>query len=60
MSYNAKGLTSDDSHDEGMRDGTLDVQRLCIESLQFLVVLLLRIHLNLQRIHLQYHTLVMP
>ena len=46
-------ITSDDSHNEGVGDGRLDVQRLCIESLQFLVVLLLCIHLDLQCIHLQ-------
>ena len=45
--------TSDNAHDEWMRDGRLDVQRLLVQLLQLLVVLLRRVHLDLQRVDLQ-------
>ena len=35
-----------------MRDGALDVQTLVVERLQFLVVLLRRVHLDLERVDL--------
>lgn len=46
-------LTSNHSHDERVWYGGLDVQRLFVEGLQFLVILLLRVHLDLQGVHLQ-------
>ena len=45
--------TSDDSHDERVGNGRLDMEGLLIESLQLLVVLLLSVHLNLQGIDLK-------
>ena len=35
-----------------MRDGALDVQTLVVERLQLLIVLLGRVHLNLERVDL--------
>ena len=45
--------TSDNTHDERVGDGRLDVQGLLVECLELLAVLLLRVHLDLQRVHLQ-------
>ena len=36
-----------------MRDGALDVEALVVERLQLLVVLLRRVHLDLERVDLQ-------
>ena len=48
----SRHITSDDTHNEGVGDGGFDVQRLGVQGLQFLVVLLLCVHLNLKGIHL--------
>ena len=47
-----RNYTSDDSHDEWVRDCWLDVKRLLVQGLQFLVILLCSVHLDLQCVDL--------
>lgn len=46
-------LTSNNAHNQRMRNGRLDVQRLFIKRFEFFVIFLNGIHLNFQRINLQ-------
>ena len=43
----------DHAQNEGMRYGRLDVQTLVVQRFEFLVVLLRRVHLNLEGVDLQ-------
>ena len=45
--------TSDHPHDERVWDGRLDVERLFVQCLQLLVVLLLSVHLYFKCVHLE-------
>jgi len=44
---------ADDSHDQWMWNGRLDVERLFVKGFQLLVILLHRVHLNLKGIDFQ-------
>lgn len=50
VTYNIYTCTSYDSHDQGVWNSTLDVQRLFVECLQLFVILLFRVHLYLQSV----------
>ncbi len=45
--------TSDDSHDEWMGNGGLDMERLFVQGFELLVVLLCRVHLDFQSVNFQ-------
>lgn len=53
MHVHLAAALADDAHDARVRNCGLDAQRLHVELLQLLRVLLLREDLDLQRVHLQ-------
>lgn len=46
-------LTSNDAHNQWMRNGRFDVQRLFVQCFQLFVILLHGVHLNFERINFQ-------
>lgn len=51
--YQVTVFTSNDTHDQWMRNSRFDVQRLLVQCFQFFVVLLYGVHLNFQCIDFQ-------